>query len=80
MSTTTFEKAGGLIPVTCIMQSIDVIISNLASGMIIIVMHIIITLKNGGLAVYCHRMMMSKIMVACIGKQRVEQTQYGSAK
>jgi hypothetical protein len=30
MGTTTFEKAGGLIAVTCIMQTIAVIVNNVA--------------------------------------------------
>jgi hypothetical protein len=45
-TTTTSEKGGGLIAVTGIMQTIAVIASNLASWTIIIVMHIIITLKT----------------------------------
>ena len=50
------------------MQTIAVIVNKIASWAIIIVMHIIITLKNGALVVDCCRMMMSKIMFASIGE------------
>ena len=66
MGTSTFEKGGGLIAVTCITQTIAVIV-NIDASWTIIVMHIIITLKNGALIVDCHRMMMSKIMMNSIG-------------
>jgi hypothetical protein len=48
--------------------------------MIIVVMHIIITLKNSTLIVDCHRMMTSKTMMTSIGEYRVGQTQHGAAK
>ena len=52
-----FEKGGGLIAVTGIMQTIAVIVNNIASWTINVVMHIIIiTLKNGALIVDCCRM------------------------
>jgi hypothetical protein len=45
-----FEKGGGrLIAVTGIMQTIAVIVNIVASWTIIVVMHIIISLKNGAL-------------------------------
>ena len=68
MGTSTFEKGGELIAVTGITQTIAVIVNIIASWTIIIVMHIIITLKNGALDVDCHRMMMSNIMFASIGE------------
>jgi hypothetical protein len=43
-------------------------------------MHIIITSKNDALIVDCHRMMMSKTMMASFRKQRVGQTNHGAAK
>ena len=49
MGTSTFEKGGGLIAVTGItgiLQTIAAIVNNAASWTIIIVMHIIITLKK----------------------------------
>ena len=55
-TTTIFEKGGGLIAVTGITQTIAVIVNNIASWTIIIVMHIIITLKNDTLIVDCCRM------------------------
>ena len=58
-----FEKGGGLIAVTGIMQTIAVIVNIIASWTIIIVMHIIITLKNGALVVDSCRMMMSRTMM-----------------
>ena len=67
-TTAIFEKGGGLIAVTGITQIIAVIVIIVASWTIIIVMHIIITLKNGALVVDCQRMMMSKIMFASIGE------------
>ena len=79
-TSTIFEKGGGLIAVTCIMQIIAVIVNIIASWTIIIVMHNIITLKNGALIVDCCRMMMSKIMFASIGEWRVGQTKHGAAK
>jgi hypothetical protein len=45
MGTTTFEKRGGLIAITGIIQTIAVIVNNVASWTIIVVMQIIITLK-----------------------------------
>ena len=68
MGTTTIEKGGGLIAVTGITQTIAVIVNNIASWTIIIVMHIIITLKNGALVVDCCRMMMSRTMMNSIGE------------
>ena len=68
MGTSTFEKGGGLIAVTGITQTIAVIVKIVASWTIIIVMHIIITLKNCALIVDCHRMMMSKILCASTGE------------
>jgi hypothetical protein len=59
MGTSTSEKGGRLIAVTGIMQTIAVIVNNLASWTIIIFMHIIITLKNCALIVECCMMMMS---------------------
>ena len=56
MGTTIFEKGEGLIAVTGIMQTIDVIVNIIASWTIIIVMYIIITLKNCALIVDCCRM------------------------
>ena len=44
-TTTIFEKGGGLIAVTGIMQTIAVIVNNIASGYIIVVMHITDTIK-----------------------------------
>ena len=73
-TTTIFEKGGGLIAVTGIMQTIAVIVNIIASWTIIIVMHIIVTLENGALIVDCYWMMMSKIMFARTGKYRVGQT------
>jgi hypothetical protein len=68
MGTTSFEKGGRLIVVTCTTQTIAVIINNLACRVIIIDMHIIVTLKNGAFIVDCHRMMMTKTMMASIGE------------
>ena len=68
MGTTTIEKGGGLIAVTGITQTIAVIVNIIASWTIIIVMHIIITLKNGALVVDCRRMMMSRTMMNSIGE------------
>ena len=65
---TTFEKGGGLIAVTGMMQIIAVIVNNVACWTIIVVMSIIVTLENGALDVDCHRMMMSKIIFASIGE------------
>ena len=66
MVTTTFEKGGGLIAVTGIMQTMAVIVNIIACWTIIIVMHIIITLKNCALIFYyCRR---SKTMKANIGE------------
>ena len=78
MGTTTFEKGGGLIAVTGIMQTIAVIVNILASWTIIVVMHIIITLKNSALIVDCCRI--SKTMMTSTGEWRVGQTQHGAAK
>ena len=46
MGTSTFEKGGGLIAVTGMMQIIAVIVNNVASWTITVVMYIIVTLKN----------------------------------
>ena len=60
VGTTTLEKGGGgLIAVTCTRQTIDAIVINLAIWTIIVVMHIIVTLKIGAFIVDCQRMMMS---------------------
>ena len=80
MGTSTIEKGGGLLAVTGMMQTIAVIVNNVAIWTIIVVMYIIVTLKNGALDVDCCRMMMSKIMFASIGEWRVGQTQYGATK
>ena len=80
MCTSTFEKGGGLVAVTGITQTIAVIVNNLASWTIIVVMHIIVTLKNGALDVDCCRMMMSRNMMNSIGEWRVGQTHHGAAK
>ena len=77
---TIFEKGGGLIAVTGMMQIIAVIVNIIASWSINVVMQIIITFKNGALIVDCCRMMMSKIMFASIGEWRVWKTQHGTAK
>ena len=79
-TTSIFEKGEWLIAVTCITQTIAVIIIIDANCIIIIVMHIIITLKNGALIVDCCRMMMSKIMFASIGEWGVGQTHHCAAK
>jgi hypothetical protein len=78
--TTIFEKGGGLIAVSGIMQTIAVIVNNLAIWTIIVVMHIIVTIIEGALVVDCHRMMMSKIMMTSIGEWWVGQTYHGAAK
>ena len=80
MGTSTIEKGGGLIAVTGIMQTIAVIVNNLAIWTIIIVMHIIVTLKNGALVVDSRRMMTSRNMMNSIGEWRVGQTHHGAAK
>ena len=80
IGTNTFEKGGGLIAVTGITQTIAVIPNNIANWTIIIVMHIIITLKNDAIIVHCHRMMMSRTLMTSIGKWGVEQTQHCAAK
>ena len=80
MGTSTFEKGGGLIAFIGIMQTIAVIVNNLASWTIIIVMHIIVTMIEGALVVDSCRMMMSKTMIASIGECRFGQTQCGAAK
>ena len=67
-TTTIFEKGGGLIAVTGIMQTIAVIVNNVASWTIIIVMHIINTMIEGALVVDCRRMMMNKTMMNSIGE------------
>ena len=68
MGTSTIEKGGGLIAVTGITQTIAVIVNNVAIWTIIVVMHIIITLKNGAIVVDCCRMMMSRTMMTSIGE------------
>ena len=77
---TIFEKGGGLIAVTGMMQIIAVIVNNVASWTIIVVMYIIMTMIEGALVVDCCRMMMSRIMMNSIGEWRVGQTQHGAAK
>ena len=67
-TTSTFEKGGGLIAVTIMMQTIDVIVNIIASWTIIIVMYIIVTMKNGRLIVACCRMRMGKTMMTSIGE------------
>jgi hypothetical protein len=66
VSTSTFEKGGGLIAVTGITQSIGVIVNIVAIWTIIVVICIIITLKNGALIVDCCRI--SKTMMGSIGE------------
>ena len=68
MCTSTFEKGGGLIAVTGIMQTIAVIVNIIACWTIIIVMHIINTMIEGALVVDCRRMMMNKTMMNSIGE------------
>ena len=68
MGTSTIEKGGGLIAVTGIMQTIAVIVNNVACWTIIVVMYIIVTLENGALDVDCRRMMMNKTMMNSIGE------------
>ena len=80
MGTSTIEKEGGLIAVTGIMQTIAVIVNNIASWTIIVVMHFIIAMIEGALIVDCHRMMMSKIMFASTGEWGGGQTQHCAAK
>ena len=65
---TIFEKGGGLIAVTGMMQIIAVIVNIIASWTIIIVMHIINTMIEGALIVDCRRMMMNKTMMNSIGE------------
>ena len=77
-TTTTFEKGGGLIAVTEITQTIAVLVNIVASWTIIVVMHIIITLKNCALIVDCSRM--SSNTMGSIGEWGVGQTQYGAPK
>jgi hypothetical protein len=79
-TTTTSEKGGGLIAITGITQTIPVIVNNVASWIIIVVMHIIVTMIEGALVVDCSRMMMSKIMMSSIGEWGVGQTHHGAAK
>ena len=66
MGTSTIEKGGRIIAVTGIMQTIAVIVNIIASWTIIVVMHIIISLKNHALIVDCCRI--SKTMIASIGE------------
>ena len=80
MCTSTFEKGGGLIAVTGMMQIIAVIVNNLASWTIIVVMQIIVTMVEGALVVDSHRMRMNKTMMSNIGEWRVGQTHHGAAK
>ena len=70
---TIFEKGGGLIAVTGITQKIAVIVNKIAIWTIIIVMHIIITLKNGALIVDCCRMMMSKTMMTSLESEELDK-------
>ena len=77
---TIFEKGGGLIAVTGMMQIIAVIVNNVASWTIIIVMLISVTMIEGALIVDCCRTRMSKTMMGSIGKQRVEQRHHCAAK
>ena len=60
------------------MQTIADIVNIVASWTIIVVMHIIVSLKNGTLIVDCHRMMIP--MMTSIGECRFGQTQHGAAK
>ena len=80
MGTSTFEKGGGLIAVTGMMQIIAVIVDNVAIWTIIVVMYIIVTLENGALDVDCRRMRMNKTVIASIAEWRCGQTQHGAAK
>ena len=80
IGTSTIEKVEWLIAVTGITQTIAVIVNIIASWTIILVMHIIITLKNGALDVDCRRMMMIRTMMNSIGEWRVGQTQYCATK
>ena len=80
MGTSTFEKGGGLIAVTGMMQIIAVIVNVIAIWTVIIVMYIIVTLENGALVVDFHRMMMNKTMMNSIGEWGVGQTHHGAAK
>ena len=68
MGITTFEKGVGLIAVTGIMQTIAVIVNNVACWTIIVVMYIIITIIEGAIVVDCCRMMMNKTMMNSIGE------------
>ena len=79
-TTTIFEKGGGLIAVTGMMQIIAVIVNNVAIWTIIVVMYIINTMIEGALVADCHRMMMNKTMMNSIGEWRVGQTHHGAAK
>ena len=67
-TSTIFEKGGGLIAVTGMMQTVAVIVNIIASWTIIIVMYIIITMIEGALVVDCRRMMMNKTMMNSIGE------------
>ena len=58
-TTSTIEKGGGLIVVTCIMPTIAVIVNNIAIWTIIVLMYIIFTLKKSTHIVDCQKMMMS---------------------
>ena len=77
-TSTIFEKGGWLIAVTVMMQTITDNVNNVAYLTIYVVMHIIITLKNGSLIVDCCRM--SLITMGSIGEWRVGKTQHGAAK
>ena len=61
-------------------KQIFFIVNNLASWTIIVVMHIIVTLKNGTFIDDWSMMMMSKTMITSIGGWGVGQTQQGAAK
>jgi hypothetical protein len=62
------------------MQTIAVIVNNLAIWTIIVVMHIIVTMIEDSLVVDCHRMMMSKTLMSSIGEWGVGQTHHCAAK
>ena len=80
MGTSTFEKGEWLIAVTGMMQTIAVIVNNVAIWTIIFVMHIIVTMIESALVVDCGRMKMNKTMMNSIGDWRVGQTHHGAAK
>ena len=80
MGTRTFGKGGWLIAVTGIMQTIAVIVNNVAIWTFIIVIHIIVTMIEGAVVVDSCRMMISRTMMISIGEWGVGQTHHGAAK